>query len=115
MTYFPNTIIEIWNYSPGEIDQYGPKIIYTHTGDLKVDMQSMNHNDNQTSSGRLEGDQYKIYTNLDAPISSTSILRIKGETPTYSVIGSPERNNHLLPHLKVQIQLQQTPTQLTEA
>ena len=115
MTFFPNTTLEIWNYSKGERDQYGPKIIYTHTTDLKVDMQSMNHNDNQTTSGRLEGDQYKIYTELSAPIHSTTILRVKGETDTYSVIGSPERNNHLLPHLKVQVQLQQTPTILTGA
>lgn len=109
---FPNRKLEIWDYEEGSIDEYGTTKKYVLNSVISVDSQPLSHADAMKNSGSLIEDTMKIYCNINAPITATSILRFTDEDSTYKVIGNPERNNHLIPHMKVEIQLQQVKTQL---
>lgn len=112
MPFFGNHSMEIWDYKSSSTDEYGVVNKYTLNSVITVDLQPLSHADTMKNSGSLIEDTMKIYCSVNAPITSTSILRFVGETNTYKVIGNPEKNNHVLSHMKVEIQLQQTPTVL---
>ena len=109
MVYFPNCEIEI--YEPSETPE-----ICCYTGELKdtwtlitiveADFQPITPKDTQVEYGKLLEDTYKIYVDLEVPVTDKSLIKIVGEEPTYEVTGSPERWNRFHNFKKIIVQVQ---------
>lgn len=116
MVFFPNEIVELWEYNEeGEIPNFFGETISTHNyvGSFIVDFQPVTPKDNMNDYGKTLEDTYKMYLDLDVPITDTMILRLEGKPDTYSIVGTPIFNNHnVVPHIKVIVQKQRQPTKL---
>lgn len=114
MVFFPNKTIELWEYTEkDEVDVYGEPIIqYELIGTYPVDIQPKSPSETKKEYGEILTDVYKIYLDINTPITHTMLLRLTNEPDTYEILGSPMFNNHVLPHIKVEIQKQRKPTQL---
>lgn len=119
MVFFPNQELELWEYqeSTTEFDSYhNPKKGYYLVTTVPCDFQPMSQQDNLKEFGEILEDTYKIYLDHTVELTSSMILRIKGEPDTYEIIGTPIDNNHLVPvmHKKIEVQKQRKPTKLEE-
>ena len=116
MVFFPNEKVELWEYSEeGEIPNFYGEIIasYNLIGVYQVDFQPASQKDTMQEYGKTLEDTYKMYLNIDTPITDTMILRLVGKKDTYSIVGTPIFNNHnVLNHIKVIVQKQRQPTKL---
>lgn len=111
--YYPNCRIEIYEPSESpELDCYTGEPM--DTWDLvtitDADFQPTNDDDVQSEWGKELKDLFKVYVEEDTPITDKSRIKIVGETPTYDVIGSPQRWNRFHHFLKVIVQIQRQPT-----
>lgn len=115
MILFPNEYVELWEY--GEDDSipnfFGESTsTYTLVGVYPCDFQNMSPKDNLQEYGKILQDTYKMYIDLETPITDTMIIRIVGKEDTYKINGTPLKNNHILPHTKVLLEKQRKPTRL---
>ena len=62
--------------------------------------------------GKILEDTYKIYFDIDVPVTDTMIIRRVGEAETYTINGSPSKYHTLIPHIKVNVQKQRKPLKL---
>lgn len=118
MVFFPNENVELWEYGENEEipNFFGESTSeYSYVGTFPCDFQSMSPKDTLNEIGKILEDTFKIYMDIDVPISDTMLLRLVGKIETYSIIGSPIRNNHnIVPHIKVVVQKQRKPAKLVK-
>lgn len=116
MVFFPNERLELWEYYENEniLNGYGePKPEYNFVGVYECDFQPMTPKDSLKEYGEILEDGYKIYLNIDVPITSSMILRLEGKPETYTIVGTPIRNNHnIVSHIKVVVQKERKPTKV---
>ena len=113
MIFFPDNRMELWEYNENgeELNWWGETTPnYTLTGVYTCDFQNLSPRDSIKEYGEILEDTYKAYFPIDTPITPTMILRLFGETDTYSIKGTPQVYNHLIPHIKVTLQKQRQPT-----
>jgi hypothetical protein len=87
--------MEFWE--PYESEEYDP---YTDSNITKykmktvseVDMQPYTPKESIREFGKILQNTFKIYTNIKC--SENCILRISEDNVTYSIVGSPQYNNH---------------------
>ena len=112
MVFFPQTYIELYEYTEEEdIPNFFGETTssYDYIGTYYVDFQNMSPRDNPEDYGKTLGDTYKIYMDTDVPITDTMIIKKQGEKDTYSITGSPQVYNTLIPHIKVLVTKQRKP------
>ena len=119
MVFFPNEKLELWTYteSTTEFNSYlEPKKIYTLSGTVDCDFQVMSNEESLREFGEVRADTYKIYLDSNVSVDASMILRLKGKTDTYEIVGTPIDNNHLTPvkHKKLVVIKQRKPTKLIE-
>lgn len=117
MVFFPNEKLELWEYSESEIPNvYGETTReYKYIGVYTCDFQPLSQKDSMMEFGKVLQDAYKIYLDIDVPITDTMILRLQGKPETYSIRGTPIHNNHnIISHIKVIVEKQRQPTILEE-
>ncbi len=118
MVFFPNEMLELWEYSENENEPnfFGETTHeYNYIGTYQCDFQPMSPKDSLNEFGKILEDGYKIYLDIDVPITDTMILRLEGKPDTYSITGSPIINNHnIVSHIKVVVQKQRQPTELLD-
>lgn len=117
MILFPDNQIELWEYSENteEVDWWGEtQPFYEYIGTYTCDFQNLSPKDSQQQYGEILEDTYKVYLPIDTPITHTTILRKPNELDTYTIKGTPQTYNHLIPHIKVTVQKQRKPTKLGE-
>lgn len=115
MVFFPNEKLELWEYSESEIPNvYGETTReYEYIGTYPCDFQPLSQKDGVQEYGKTLEDAYKIYLDINVPITDTMILRLKGKPETYSITGTPIHNNHnIISHIKVIVQKQRQPMSL---
>ena len=117
MVFFPNEQLELWTSSDSTTEYdayYEPKKEYTLTSTIPCDFQVMNTTEQLREFGELMTDTYKIYLPQDTTINPGMILRLKGKTDTYEIIGTPITNNHLpvVNHMKLVVKKQRKPQAL---
>lgn len=115
MPYFINTYIEIWEpyLSKEKSEITNDKMIkYDLTATIPADLQGLTPSYSQQEYGKILEDTYSVYIDSTVTISPNAILREEGKTDTYMIKGTPVLNNHLLPHIKLVIEKQRTPTKL---
>ncbi len=113
MVFFPQTYIELYEYTEEEdIPNFFGETTssYNYIGTYYVDSQNMSPRDNPEDYGKILSDTYKIYMDTDVPITDTMIIKKKGEKDTYTITGSPQIYNTLIPHIKVLVTKQRKPT-----
>ena len=116
MVFFPQTYIELWEYTEKEDipNFFGESSSdYIYVGTYFVDFQNMTPKDTEKEYGKLLEDTYKIYLDTNVPITDTMIIRKQNQTTTYSILGTPQIYNTLIPHIKVLVQKQRKPLELT--
>jgi len=113
MVFFPNHELELWEYTEtDELDSYlEPKKTYTLIKTIPCDFQPMSTAETLKEFGEIRTDTYKVYVDLNEPVTDTMILRISGKPDTYSITGSIITNNHLpiVHHTKLIIQKTRKP------
>ena len=118
MVFFPNQNLELFEYTEtSELNAYlEPKKEYIYLTTIPCDFQAMSPNDSIREFGEIIEDTYKIYVDVNAPVTSSMILRIEGQEDTYEIIGDVINNNHLLPvqHKKIVVQKQRKPTKVVK-
>ncbi len=95
MTYFTNTTMEFWEpYESEEYDVYTDTNLtkYRLTTTSSVDFQPYTPKESIRDFGKILQNTFKVYTDVNC--SDNCILRIKDDTLTYSITGSPQVNNH---------------------
>ena len=115
MIFFGTDKIELWEYTedPQDLDWWGETSKgYHYIDTYDCDFQNLSPKDSQQTFGEILEDTYKVYFNTDVPITPTMILRKPNETETYTIKGTPQKYNHLIPHTKIIIQKQRKPTNL---
>lgn len=116
MVFFPQTWIELWEYTENEdVPNFFGETTedYEYVGDYYVDFQNLSPKDNPQEYGKLLEDTFKIYLDSDVPISDTMIIRKKDDPSiTYKIKGSPQHYNTLIPHIKVIVQRTRKPNKL---
>lgn len=99
-TFFNNTNIQLFEYVElDEEDFFGEKHEYRFKGEYNVDIQPVTPSSSQEIFGRIVQDTYKIYLNIDVPISDTDLIKVP-DFGTFEIIGSVEKWNHLLHYQK---------------
>ena len=118
MVFFPNEKLELWEYSENsEIPNFFGETTseYNYIGTYKCDFQPLTQKDSIQEFGKILQDTFKIYLDIDVPITDTMILRLEGKPETFKVIGSPIHNNHnIISHIKVIVQKQSQHTELNK-
>lgn len=115
MVFFPNEIMELWEYGENEeIPNFFGETTkkYTLVGTYPCDFQNMSPKDSMNEFGKILQDTYKIYVDLDTPITDTMIIRLKDQEDTYQITGTPQRNNHILYHIKILVTKMRKPEKL---
>ena len=114
MVFFPNEMIELWEYTEtGGVDAFlDDDFTYVLEDTVKCDIQPMSPKDSLMEFGKILEDTFKIYIDKDVHITDTMVLRIVGKKDTFKIIGSPMCNNHILPHIKIVVQRQRKPLRL---
>lgn len=115
MVFFLNDEVELWEYyEEEEIPNFFGETSssYKYIGTYPCDFQNMSPNDNEEEYGKILQDSYKIYFDVDVPVTDTMILRRKNHPETYTINGSPLHYHTLLPHIKVNVLKQRKPTDL---
>ena len=115
MVFFPNTYIELYDYTENEeIPNFFGETTesYEYVGTFFVDFQNLSPKDNPQEYGKLLEDTYKIYCDPEVPVTDTMIIRKQGEQDTYTIKGSPQHYQNLIPHIKLTVQKQRKPTKL---
>ena len=116
MVFFPNEDVELWEYGENsEIPNFFGETTseYSYVGTYPCDFQPMSPKDTLNEFGKILEDTFKIYMDISVPITDTMILRLVGKNDTYSITGSPIKNNHnILSHTKVIVQKQRKPEKL---
>ena len=117
MVYFPNTVIELFETVDSEVkkDSYWePNKDYVFVCECDCDFQAMTPKDTLNEFGEVLEDTYKLYIPLDVEITSSMLVRVKGEPYTYEITGTPIVNNRfgITEHKKVIVQKERKPTML---
>ena len=116
MVFFPNEVVELWEYTENsEVPNFFGETTtdYEYEGSYPCDFQPMSSKDMLNEYGKILQDTYKIYLDIDVPITDTMLLRLEGKTDTYYIQGSPQVNNHnIISHIKVLVTKQRQPTEL---
>lgn len=101
MTFFNNTTVDVYEYdeSTSSFNIYGePDEVYNLVDTVKCDFQPNSPNETVEMEGTIYTDTYKVYLPLTTQVTRTCRLRINGEC--YDIIGSPQRYDHFLKHIK---------------
>lgn len=113
--FFKNEDMELYEIieSSSRYNVYGEaEVEYELVGVYPCDFQPMSPRDVYKEFGKVLQDTYKIYCNIDVPVTDTMIIKLKGKPETYHIIGSPEFNTRLLKHIKMEVQKTRKPIQL---
>ena len=111
--FFPNATMEIYSYSQttGEYTDYGePLEEYVLRGTVEVDFQPASGrgvSSGQSSMedyGKILQDTYVVYMAIDTEIYDTDLIII--ENVKYSIMGSIETWNHIIPHKRMMLKKQ---------
>lgn len=100
--------IQLEIYEPritGDFDEYtgAKKEEYELISTVPADFQNNSANDTQAEQGKKLEDTFKVYVKIDTQVTDRSILRIKGESDTYKLEGSPQKFTNIIPHLRLQL------------
>ena len=115
MVFFPNDEVELWEYTEDdEIPNFFGESTesYKYIGTYPCDFQNMSPKDSLQEYGKILEDTYKIYFDVDVPVTDTMIIRKVGKVETYTINGSPSVYHTLIPHIKVNVQRQRKPLEL---
>ena len=115
MVFFPNSKIELWEYCEDDSipNFFGETTAsYTLVGVYDGDFQNMSPKDSLQEYGKILEDTFKVYFDVNVPVTDTMILRKVDEPYTYTINGSPQKYRNVLPHIKVNLQRQRKPLQL---
>ena len=116
MVFFPNQELELYEYvETSELNSYlEPKKEYQLHSTVPCDFQPMTPNESLREFGEILEDTYKIYVDVNVPVVSSMILKIKGQQDTYEITGTPIQNNHLpeVQHIKLIVKKQRKPTRV---
>lgn len=117
MPFFINSEVELYEYSENEeYDVYGePTVSYTLIGTYPCDFQALSNKDSQMMFGKILTDTFKLFLDLEVPITDKMMIKKKGEPDTYMLIGSPLKYNHFLKHQEVTIQRTRKPWQTIQS
>lgn len=110
-------MIELWEYTEEEDipNFFGEtSVSYNYIGSYMGDFQNSSPSDRLEEYGKTLEDTYKIYFDVDVPVTDTMIIRKEGEKDTYTIKGSPQHYNTLIPHIKVNLQKDRKPIPLGE-
>ena len=104
--FFPNCKIELYDYSENEeYDIYGEPIVsYEKTGEYVCDFQTLSSRDSMLMFGKILNDTFKLFLDINVPITDKMMVKKKGEPYTYMIIGSPQKYDHFLKHQEVTVQ-----------
>ena len=104
--FFPNCKIELYDYSENEeYDIYGEPIVsYEKTGEYVCDFQTLSSRDSMLMFGKILNDTFKLFLDINVPITDKMMVKKKGEPYTYMIIGSPQKSDHFLKHQEVTVQ-----------
>ena len=115
MVFFPQTWVELWEYHEDEdVPNFFGETTETQKfiGEYFVDFQNLSPKDSQQEYGKILEDAYRIYFDVDVPVTDTMIIRKKGEITTDDIKGSPQKDTTLIPHIKVTVQRTRKPVKL---
>ena len=111
--FFPNCEVELYEYTENEeYDIYGEPIVsYNKVGIYSTDFQTLSSNDSERMFGKILNDTFKLFFDIDVPITDKMMIKKKGEIDTYVILGSPQKYDHFLKHQTVTVQKTRKPWQ----
>ncbi len=109
--FFVNSEVELYDYTEGEeYDVYGEPIVsYKLIGVYPCDFQTLSNRDSQLMFGKILTDTFKLFLDIDVPITDKMLVRRVGEETTYALIGSPQKYDHFLKHQEITVQRTRKP------
>ncbi len=118
MPFFPNEILEIYEYTETEEQNpyYEPKVAYKYVGSVSTDFQTLSDSDVVLESGEILTDTYRAFVPINTVISEGMKFKLKGKPHTYSLVGHEVVNSRFIPthHIKLVLQIERKPTPLGE-
>lgn len=113
--FFINCEVELYDYTEKEeYDVYGEPIVsYEKIGTYPCDFQALSNRDSQLMFGKILTDTFKLFLDIDVPITDKMMVKKVGEEDTYVLIGSPQRFDHFLKHQEITIQKTRKQWELT--
>lgn len=106
--FFNNCQIQIYEpVKTGGHDKYtgAKEEKYVLKTTVPANFQNNSNSDTEVEQGKKLEDTYKVYVNINTPVTDRSILRKVGEQQTYKIEGSPQKFTNLIPHIKLNIKL----------
>lgn len=105
--FFPNAEMELYTYSQstGEYTEWGELLPeYELRCTVEVDFQPATGQSSMEEYGKILQDTYVVYMPIDTEIYDTDLVVI--ENVKYSIMGSIETWNHVIPHKRAVLKKQ---------
>lgn len=118
MVFFQNETAKFYEYNDSEeYNVFGePLAQYEFFGEFPCDFQPSSSSDSLNEYGETLEDVFKMYLDINVPITPSMIVKISNYPDTYEIIGTPQRNNRIaeLSHIKVLLKKQRRPTEVND-